>query len=102
MTAICARVARSQPSTRTMRPISVSSPTPDEELTHLQHSSHAPTDEELLAKEDVRRPRDWQAGHKAGCRIGLLKQARGVATRYDELAVRYGAAVQLSLIWQSL
>ncbi len=42
------------------------------------------------------------AGHKAGCRIGLLKQARGVATRYDELAVRYEAAVSLSLIWQSL
>lgn len=36
------------------------------------------------------------------CRIGLLKQARGVATRYDKLAVRYEATVQLALIRQAL
>ncbi|WP_328335840.1 transposase [Streptomyces sp. NBC_00455] len=39
--------------------------------------------------------------HKVECRIGLLKQARGVATRYDKLAVRYEATVQLTLIRQS-
>ncbi|WP_159029709.1 transposase [Streptomyces marincola] len=40
--------------------------------------------------------------HKIECRIGRLKQARGVATRYDKLAVRYEATVQLTLIRQSL
>jgi transposase len=29
-------------------------------------------------------------------RINLLKQHRGVATRYDKLAVRYEAGVQLA------
>ncbi|WP_345591480.1 IS5 family transposase [Streptomyces marokkonensis] len=33
----------------------------------------------------------YKARHKVECRIGLLKQARGVATRYDKLAVRYEA-----------
>ncbi|WP_436319763.1 IS5 family transposase [Streptomyces syringium] len=36
------------------------------------------------------------------CRIGLLKQARGIAARYDKLAVRYEATVQLALIRQAL
>ncbi|MGX1916172.1 hypothetical protein ACWIID_46515 [Streptomyces phaeochromogenes] len=40
--------------------------------------------------------------HKIECRIGLLKQARGVATRFDKLAVRYEATVQLTLIRQAL
>ncbi|WP_372351043.1 IS5 family transposase [Streptomyces sp. KL116D] len=44
----------------------------------------------------------YKARHKVECRIGLLKQARGVATRYDKLAVRYEATVQLALIRQSL
>ncbi|WP_425825004.1 IS5 family transposase [Streptomyces fractus] len=44
----------------------------------------------------------YKARHKVECRIGLLKQARGVATRYDKLAVRYEATVQLTLIRQSL
>lgn len=33
----------------------------------------------------------YKARHKVECRIGLLKQARGVATRYEKLAVRYEA-----------
>lgn len=44
----------------------------------------------------------YKARHKVECRIGLLKQARGVATRYDKLAVRYEATVQLTLIRQSV
>ncbi|MBP2400783.1 transposase [Streptomyces syringium] len=40
--------------------------------------------------------------HKVECRIGLLKQARGVATRHDKLAVHYETAVQLTLRRQSL
>lgn len=44
----------------------------------------------------------YKRRHKVECRIGLLKQARGVATRYDELAVRYEATVQLTLIRQTL
>ncbi|MET9293060.1 transposase [Streptomyces sp. NPDC003077] len=44
----------------------------------------------------------YKRRHKVECRIGLLKQARGVATRYDKLAVRYEATVQLTLIRQSL
>jgi transposase len=44
----------------------------------------------------------YKRRHKVECRIGLLKQARGVATRYDKLAVRYEATVQLALIRQSL
>jgi hypothetical protein len=34
--------------------------------------------------------------------VGLLKQARGVATRYDKLAVRYEATIQLTLMRQAL
>ncbi|WP_234341570.1 IS5 family transposase [Streptomyces sp. NRRL S-1813] len=44
----------------------------------------------------------YKRRHKVECRIGLLKQARGVATRYDKLAVRYEATVQLALIRQTL
>jgi transposase len=44
----------------------------------------------------------YKRRHKVECRIGLLKQARGVATRYDKLAVRYEATVQLALIRQAL
>jgi transposase len=44
----------------------------------------------------------YKRRHKIECRIGLLKQARGVATRFDELAVRYEAIVQLTLIRQAL
>ncbi|MFF4782810.1 IS5 family transposase [Streptomyces griseorubiginosus] len=44
----------------------------------------------------------YKRRHKIECRIGLLKHARGVATRYDKLAVRYEATIQLTLIRQSL
>ncbi|SEE67254.1 Transposase [Streptomyces sp. 2231.1] len=44
----------------------------------------------------------YKARHKIENRIGLLKQARGVATRYDKLAVRYEATIQLALIRQAL
>ncbi|WP_330302018.1 MULTISPECIES: IS5 family transposase [unclassified Streptomyces] len=40
--------------------------------------------------------------HKVESRIGPLKQARGLATRYDKLAVRHEATVQLTLIRQGL
>jgi transposase len=44
----------------------------------------------------------YKARHKVENRVGLLKQARGVATRYDKLAVRYEATIALALIRQSL
>nr|WP_307653508.1 IS5 family transposase [Streptomyces sp. DSM 42143] len=44
----------------------------------------------------------YKARHKVECRIGLLKQARGVATRYDKLACRYEATIQVTLIRQYL
>lgn len=44
----------------------------------------------------------YKRRNRVECRIGLLKQARGVATRYDKLAVRYEATVQLTLIRQAL
>ncbi|WP_461009679.1 IS5 family transposase [Streptomyces capparidis] len=47
-------------------------------------------------------PERYKRRHKIECRIGRLKQARGVATRYDKLAVRYEATVHLALIRQSL
>ena len=44
----------------------------------------------------------YKRSNRVECRIGLLKQARGVATRYDKLAVHYEATVQLTLIRQAL
>ncbi|MFE7517639.1 IS5 family transposase, partial [Streptomyces sp. NPDC057540] len=44
----------------------------------------------------------YKARHSVENRIALLKQARGVATRYDKLAVRYEATIQLTLIRQAL
>ncbi|MGW1291792.1 IS5 family transposase [Streptomyces sp. NPDC002533] len=44
----------------------------------------------------------YKRRHKVECRVGLLKQARGVATRYDKLAVRYEAIIQITLIRQTL
>ncbi|PJN36693.1 hypothetical protein CG747_32770 [Streptomyces sp. CB02959] len=44
----------------------------------------------------------YKRRHKIECRIGLLKQAQAVATRYDKLAIRYEATVHLTLIPQSL
>ncbi|ANP52167.1 transposase [Streptomyces griseochromogenes] len=44
----------------------------------------------------------YKRRHKVECRIGLLKQARSIATRYDKLAVRYESTVQLTLILQAL
>lgn len=44
----------------------------------------------------------YKARHKVECRIGLLKQARGVATRCDKLACRYEATIQVTLIRQYL
>jgi hypothetical protein len=40
--------------------------------------------------------------HRVQCRIGLLEQARAVAARYDKLAVRHEATVQLTLVRQAL
>ncbi|WP_443033934.1 transposase [Streptomyces sp. AD681] len=45
---------------------------------------------------------NYKLRHKVENRIGLLKQARGIATRYDKLAVRYEATAQLALIRQAL
>ncbi|MFE7054735.1 IS5 family transposase [Streptomyces californicus] len=44
----------------------------------------------------------YKARHTVENRIALLKHARGVATRYDKLAVRYEATVQLAVIRQAL
>ncbi|MFB6946610.1 IS5 family transposase [Streptomyces sp. NPDC056305] len=44
----------------------------------------------------------YKRRHKVECRIGLLKQARSVATRYDKLATRYEATIHLTLIRQTL
>lgn len=44
----------------------------------------------------------YKRRHKIRCRIGLLKQARGVATRFGKLAVSYEATVRLILIRQAL
>lgn len=44
----------------------------------------------------------YKARHVVENRISLLKRACGIATRYDKLAVRYEAGIQLALIWQAL
>lgn len=43
----------------------------------------------------------YKLRNKAENRIGLSQQARGIATRYDKLAVRYEAAIRLALIRQA-
>ncbi|GAA2533633.1 hypothetical protein [Streptomyces fimbriatus] len=42
-----------------------------------------------------------KARHDVENRIGLPEQARGVATRYDKLAVRHGATGRLTLMRQA-
>lgn len=44
----------------------------------------------------------YKRRHKVENRIGLLKRARSVTTRYDKLAIRYEATIQLALIRQAL
>ncbi|MFF3272196.1 transposase [Streptomyces chrestomyceticus] len=44
----------------------------------------------------------YKARHKVRCWIGLLRQARGVATRYEKLAGRFEVTVQLTVIRRAL